>query len=113
MDVIAQLCGESAPFVSIVAPAGCGKTTLLARWAEVDPRPFAWVALDGGDDDAAVFLRYVAAAIHRVEPLPRDVFDALSGGQRAARPRRPAFLSGAVDSCSSGDSRGTACANVP
>jgi len=78
-DVIARLCAASVPFVTVVAPAGYGKTTLLARWAEADPRPFAWVALDGRDDDAVVFLRYIAAAIHRVEPLPPEVFDALSG----------------------------------
>jgi LuxR family transcriptional regulator, maltose regulon positive regulatory protein len=78
-DVIARLCRSSLPFVSVVAPAGYGKTTLLARWAEADSRPFAWVALDGRDGDAVVFLRYVAAAIHRVESLPPEVFDALSG----------------------------------
>ena len=65
--------------MTVVAPAGYGKTTLLAQWAEADPRPFAWVALDGRDDDPVVFLRYIAAAIHGVEPLPPDVFDALSG----------------------------------
>ena len=65
--------------MTVVAPAGYGKTTLLAWWAEADPRPFAWVALDGRDDDAVVFLRYIAAAIHRVEPVPAEVFHALSG----------------------------------
>ncbi len=77
--LIGRLSAASAPFATVVAPAGYGKTTLLARWAETDPRPFAWVALDGRDDDAVVLLRYVAAAIHRVEPLAREVFDALSG----------------------------------
>jgi LuxR family maltose regulon positive regulatory protein len=79
VDVIARLRSASVPFATVVAPAGYGKTTLLARWSEADPRPFAWVALDGRDDDAVVFLRYIAAAIHRVEPLPSEVFDALSG----------------------------------
>jgi LuxR family maltose regulon positive regulatory protein len=78
-DVIARLRASSATFATVVAPAGYGKTTLLARWAEADPRPFAWVALDGRDADAVVFLRYITAAIHRVEPLPSEVFDALSG----------------------------------
>ena len=78
-DAIAQLCGSTLPFATVVAPAGYGKTTLLAKWAEADPRPFAWVALDGRDDDAVVFLRYVAGAIHGVEPVPAEVFDALSG----------------------------------
>ena len=78
-DVVARLSNSPSPFASLVAPAGYGKTTLLAQWAEADPRPFAWVALDSGDDDAVVLLRYIAAAIHRIEPIPRDVFDALTG----------------------------------
>jgi len=78
-DLIAQLCRSRSPLVAVVAPAGYGKTTLLARWAEADPRPFAWVALDRRDDDAVVLLRYIASAIHRVEPVAPEVFDALSG----------------------------------
>ena len=78
-DVIAELSASRFPLVTVVAPAGYGKTTFLARWAEADPRAFAWVALDGRDDDPVVLLRYVAAAMHRVEPLPPEVFDALSG----------------------------------
>ena len=77
--VIAQLSAGNAPLATVVAPAGYGKTTLLARWAETDPRPFAWVALDGRDDDPVVLLRYIAAALHRVEPVRPEVFDALSG----------------------------------
>jgi len=78
-DVILRLCAAKVPLAIVVAPAGYGKTTLLAHWAEADPRPFAWVALDGRDDDAVVFLRDIAAAVHQVEPLPPDVLDALSG----------------------------------
>src|SRR5512132_3772397 len=78
-DVIARLCAATVPLMTVVAPAGYGKTTLLAKWAEADPRPFAWVALDGRDDDAVVFLRYIAAAIHGVEPVPAEVFAALAG----------------------------------
>ena len=78
-DVIAPLCESPLPFASVIAPAGYGKTTLLALWAEKDPRPFAWVALDGRDDDAVLFMQYIAAALNRVEPLAPEVFDALSG----------------------------------
>jgi LuxR family maltose regulon positive regulatory protein len=98
-DVIERLSTSRARLVSVVAPAGYGKTTLLARWAEADPRPFAWVALDGQDDDAVVFLRHLAGAIHRVEPVPRGVFDALSGP--GGRPGQNAFrVSGAHWRCS-------------
>jgi LuxR family maltose regulon positive regulatory protein len=77
-SLIARLRMSDAPFATVVAPAGYGKTTLLSGWAEADARPFAWVALDGQDDDALVFMRYIAAAIHGVEPLPPAVFEALS-----------------------------------
>jgi LuxR family transcriptional regulator, maltose regulon positive regulatory protein len=87
-DLIERLRASRVPLATVVAPAGYGKTTLLAHWAEADPRPFAWVALDGGDDDAVVLLRYIAAAIHRVEPVPREVFDALSGPGGASSVKR-------------------------
>src|SRR4249919_1909362 len=77
-NVIGNLCASRSPLVTVIAPAGYGKTTFLARWAEADPRPFAWVALDSRDDDPVVLLRYVAAAMHRLEPVPPEVFDALS-----------------------------------
>ena len=77
--VIARLAASAAPLTTVIAPAGYGKTTLLADWAGADARPFAWIALDGGDDDALVLMRYIAAAIDRVRPLPPAVFEALSG----------------------------------
>ena len=79
-DVIARLRSAGARLTTIVAPAGYGKTTLLARWAESDPRPFAWVSLDGrDDDDPGVFLRYIAAALFGVGAVSADVLDVLSG----------------------------------
>ncbi len=95
-DVIARLSSSPAPAVTVVAPAGYGKTTLLSWWAEADPRRFAWVALDGSDDDAVVFLRYIAAAIHRVEPVPVDVFHALSGPGGSTWSKRVPPVGGAL-----------------
>ena len=87
-DVIARLCSTSARLAAVVAPPGYGKTTLLAQWAEVDPRRFAWVTLDGRDDrDAAMFLRYIAAAMFTVGVLAPEVFEALSGPAASAWPR--------------------------
>ena len=43
--------GRNGRFVSIVAPAGYGKTTLIVQWAARDRRPFAWVSLDASDND--------------------------------------------------------------
>ncbi len=95
-DVIARLREATGPFATVVAPAGYGKTTLMAGWAEADPRPFAWVALDGRDDDALVFLRHIAAAIHRVQPLPPETFDALSGRGGTAWMERVPQVGGAL-----------------
>ncbi len=55
---------EPPPVTSIVAPAGYGKTTLLAQWAEKDARPVAWVTVDARDDDPILFLRHLGAALH-------------------------------------------------
>jgi LuxR family maltose regulon positive regulatory protein len=76
--LIDDLCASDARAVSVVAPAGFGKTTLLAHLAERDDRAFAVVALDERDNDPVVMLRYIAAALARVEGLPPSVFEALS-----------------------------------
>jgi LuxR family transcriptional regulator, maltose regulon positive regulatory protein len=65
------------PVVAICAPPGYGKTTLLADWAERDPRPFAWLSIDGRDNDPAVLLYYMAVALDRQEAIDHTVFDAL------------------------------------
>jgi LuxR family transcriptional regulator, maltose regulon positive regulatory protein len=69
--------GDSGPIVSVVAPAGYGKTTVLSQWAERDGRAFAWVSVDEGDNDPKVLLAYVAEALNTVEPVGDGVFDAL------------------------------------
>ncbi len=70
--------GGSCPVVSVVAPAGYGKTTLLAQWAERNGQAFAWVSLDERDNDPKVLLTYVAVALDAVEPIGQRVFDALA-----------------------------------
>ncbi|HET6748274.1 MAG TPA: LuxR C-terminal-related transcriptional regulator [Actinomycetes bacterium] len=50
----------------VCAPAGFGKTALLADWARGSPRRVAWLSLDAGDNDPARFWRHVAAALDRV-----------------------------------------------
>ena len=70
--------GRSFPVISVVAPAGYGKTTLLAQWAERNGQAFAWVSLDERDNDPKVLLTYVAEALNAVEPIGQRVFDALA-----------------------------------
>jgi LuxR family maltose regulon positive regulatory protein len=67
----------------VCAPAGFGKTTLLAGWARASPRPVAWVSLDAGDSDPARFWRYVAAALDQARPgLGQQVARLLHGVQQ-------------------------------
>ncbi len=70
--------GDPRPIVSVVAPPGYGKTTLLSQWAERNGQAFAWVSVDEGDNDPKVLLTYVAEALDAVEPINRRVFDALA-----------------------------------
>src|SRR5580692_9597516 len=66
--------------VLVSAPAGAGKTTVLASW-RADPaeqRPFGWLSLDDRDNDPVSFWSYVLAALRTVAPeLGPDVDGAL------------------------------------
>jgi LuxR family maltose regulon positive regulatory protein len=66
------------PIVSVVAPAGYGKTTLLSQWAEANGQAFAWVSVEEPDNDPKVLLTYVAEALDEVEPVGERVFTALA-----------------------------------
>jgi LuxR family transcriptional regulator, maltose regulon positive regulatory protein len=65
--------------VSVVAPPGYGKTTVLGQWAARDRRQFAWVSLDHRDNDPVVFLTYVAEALNADSTVEPAVFKALTG----------------------------------
>jgi LuxR family maltose regulon positive regulatory protein len=60
--------GSARGRVLVCAPAGFGKTALLADWARGGGRPVAWLGLDAGDSDPARFWRYVLAALDRARP---------------------------------------------
>src|SRR5947209_4489011 len=71
----AQLVGElvdspNSRLTLVAAPAGSGKTSLLAEW-HFDPReqrPFAWISLDPADNDPVRFWDGVIAALRTVDP---------------------------------------------
>jgi LuxR family maltose regulon positive regulatory protein len=61
--------GATRRLTLVSAPAGFGKTTLLAEWLATSPaggRPVAWVSLDPGDNDPALFWAYVIAALQGI-----------------------------------------------
>jgi LuxR family transcriptional regulator, maltose regulon positive regulatory protein len=60
--------GTAGAIVLVCAPAGFGKSALLADWTRRDQRPVAWLSLDEGDNDPARFWRHAAAALDTVRP---------------------------------------------
>jgi LuxR family transcriptional regulator, maltose regulon positive regulatory protein len=60
--------GLARGLILVCAPAGFGKTALLADWVRRGDRPVAWLSLDAGDNDPTRFWRHVVAALGRVRP---------------------------------------------
>ena len=62
--------GTERKLTLVSAPAGFGKTTLLAEWLAAIPaaeRPAAWVSLDQSDNDPALFWAYFITALQKVQ----------------------------------------------
>src|ERR1700749_1030431 len=61
---------RECPLILVQAPAGYGKTTLLAQWAQENERPCAWVTVDDADSDPGVLAASIAYALGaaRIEP---------------------------------------------
>lgn len=73
-----RLDRSSGPLVLVSAPAGFGKTTLVAEWLASDAlgaAAVAWVSLDSGDDEPRTFWTYVTTALGQVVP---GVLDAVA-----------------------------------
>ena len=51
----------------ISAPAGFGKTTLLADWIHRHTIPTAWFSVDKGDNEPLHFLTYVILGLQSLE----------------------------------------------
>jgi len=65
--------------VGVTAPAGYGKSTLMAEWAHTEDRRVGWVSLDRFDDDPGVLLTLLAAAYAGLAPAAADLVAEMSG----------------------------------
>jgi len=67
--------GSATRLILVSAPAGSGKTTLVADWVRSLQSPVAWISLDPDDDDPQRLMEYLAEAVQSIAP---------AAGQRAA-----------------------------
>lgn len=97
-----QGAGQQLTLVS--APAGFGKTTLLAEWlAQRDnpDTPVAWVSLDRSENDPALFWAYVVRALQKVQPAMGE--HALSMLRSSRQPLTAAVLTSLINEINASD----------
>src|SRR6266699_2044189 len=89
---LVQALGEGLArrLILVCAPAGFGKTALLAGWAPSGNRPVAWLSLDAADNDPVRFWRHTVAALDRARPGIGERVGSLLG------PPAPASFEGLV-----------------
>ncbi len=78
--------GLARGLILVCAPAGSGKTVLLADWARHGGRPVAWLSLDVGDNDPARFWRHVVAALGRARPGIGELAEPVLGPLETSSP---------------------------
>jgi LuxR family maltose regulon positive regulatory protein len=74
---------------ALIAPAGYGKSRLLAEWAARDERPFAWVDLGMLGDDPAELLGAIAGELRRVDPAATEGDSPRAGARPSRTPGGP------------------------
>ena len=67
--LVRRLLASEEPVISLVAPPGYGKSTVLTQWAERSRPRVAWVACDRIHDDPVFLWTAIVAALSLVEPL--------------------------------------------
>jgi LuxR family maltose regulon positive regulatory protein len=78
--------GRGRALTLVCAPAGYGKTTLLAQWEERDRAitPFVWVSLDDRDSDPVRLWKHVITGLRNAHPRAGESsLEALAAGPLA------------------------------
>lgn len=90
LDPPPELRNAEASVALICAPAGYGKSTLMARWHEIlqagDVR-CAWLSVDQDDNDSTRFLRHLVAAFQNIHPdIGHDLLAQLTVTRDSVKP---------------------------
>lgn len=73
--------GTRRALTLIVAPAGFGKTTLAAAWAQTSPMPVAWLSLQPADRQRERLLSYLIQSLQTIAPhIGQTTLALLKGG---------------------------------
>ena len=92
-DALDEGVAKAIPLLLVSAPAGSGKTTMLAAWAARQVRPVAWLQIEDGDSDPASFWASLVAAIGRQRPdIATTVGPLVAGSQGDDRVVVPALV---------------------
>ncbi len=83
--------GGELPLTLLAAPAGYGKTSLVAHWLAGREGRAAWLAVDDEESDPDVFIRYFVAAVRSVFP---EACAATLDGLDGVVPAAPVALAG-------------------
>jgi LuxR family maltose regulon positive regulatory protein len=89
--------GTRRKLTVLMAPAGWGKTSLLAEWMATTSQPIVWLPLEARDNELARALRLLATAINQATPgLADDLLAALRTPYPPAVDDLVAILIGAI-----------------
>ncbi len=99
VDLIQRARSSGCRIVGITAPAGYGKSTLLAEWAEGEDRRVAGVSFDRFDDDPMALLVLLASAYARIDPGGADLRVEVRGVGASVLARAAPRLAAAFSAC--------------
>ena len=82
--LVDRLTAAQAPVITVTAPPGYGKTTLMAQCAQRLGSRVAWLSCEDADNDPVVLLSALAIALGRIGPVDPAIFPALASSGAGA-----------------------------
>lgn len=76
--LVERIAASTAQLIEVVAPAGYGKTTVLAQWAARVEVPLGWMSVDAADNDPAHLLEWLGETLQAIRPIDPEVAHTLA-----------------------------------